>query len=238
MVKLLDTAPPLLHRRQVKSLGVILKKVSYAPRGNTSEKPPGPFTDVYSCAACFYAALTGFLPRRRWSGWTTTSWSRSPSAGWTSRSIWTRLFLKAWRSAGGPLSERGGISERHRVPAGGGGATGKRALTSRAHEEKLNPVLIGGVAATVSGTWNWHRYRQELSGSGGKAAGTPSRSPGPHGDHRREKVQQLCRTGPVGQSLTNEEHSRSGKDDQPHPGSFWIGTGIHRFVAFVPTHQF
>ena len=45
-----------------KSLDVILK-VGYAPKEQYIRRSrQGPYTDVYSCAACFYAALTGYLP--------------------------------------------------------------------------------------------------------------------------------------------------------------------------------
>ena len=45
-----------------KSLDVILK-VGYAPKEQYIRRSrQGPYTDVYSCAACFYASLTGFLP--------------------------------------------------------------------------------------------------------------------------------------------------------------------------------
>lgn len=45
-----------------KSLDVVLKP-GYAPREQyTRRGRQGPFTDVYSVAACFYASLSGFLP--------------------------------------------------------------------------------------------------------------------------------------------------------------------------------
>ena len=45
-----------------KSLDVVLK-VGYAPKEQYIRRSrQGPYTDVYSCAACLYAAITGFLP--------------------------------------------------------------------------------------------------------------------------------------------------------------------------------
>ena len=59
MVKLLDFGSARYSiGDKSKSLDVILK-VGYAPNRRSRQ---GPFTDVYSCAACFYAAITGFLP--------------------------------------------------------------------------------------------------------------------------------------------------------------------------------
>ena len=63
MVKLLDFGSARYSiGDKSKSLDVILK-VGYAPKEQYIRRSrQGPFTDVYSCAACFYAAITGFLP--------------------------------------------------------------------------------------------------------------------------------------------------------------------------------
>ncbi len=63
MVKLLDFGSARYSiGDKSKSLDVILK-VGYAPKEQYIRRSrQGPYTDVYSCAACFYAAITGFLP--------------------------------------------------------------------------------------------------------------------------------------------------------------------------------
>ena len=63
MVKLLDFGSARYSiGDKSKSLDVILK-IGYAPKEQYIRRSrQGPFTDVYSCAACFYAAITGFLP--------------------------------------------------------------------------------------------------------------------------------------------------------------------------------
>ena len=62
MVKLLDFGSARYSiGDKSKSLDVILK-VGYAPKEQYIRRSrQGPFTDVYSCAACFYAAITGRL---------------------------------------------------------------------------------------------------------------------------------------------------------------------------------
>lgn len=41
----------------------MILKVGYAPKEQCIRRGrQGPYTDVHACAACFYAALTSFLP--------------------------------------------------------------------------------------------------------------------------------------------------------------------------------
>ena len=63
MVKLLDFGSARYSiGDKSKSLDVILKG-GYAPKEQYIRRSrQGPYTDVYSCAACFYAAITGYLP--------------------------------------------------------------------------------------------------------------------------------------------------------------------------------
>ena len=63
MVKLLDFGSARYSiGDKSKSLDVILK-VGYAPKEQYIRRSRrGPYIDVYSCAACFYAAITGYLP--------------------------------------------------------------------------------------------------------------------------------------------------------------------------------
>ena len=63
MVKLLDFGSARYSiGDKSKSLDVILK-VGYAPKEQYIRRGrQGPYTDVYSCAACLYAAITGYLP--------------------------------------------------------------------------------------------------------------------------------------------------------------------------------
>lgn len=61
-VKLIDFGSARYGARGGRELDVLLK-AGYAPMEQYSgDKEQGPYTDVYSLAACFYAAITGYLP--------------------------------------------------------------------------------------------------------------------------------------------------------------------------------
>ena len=75
-----------------KSLDVILK-VGYAPKEQYIRRSrQGPYTDVYSCAACFYAAITGFLPPESLERLDRDELVPISQTGIEIRSIWTRPF--------------------------------------------------------------------------------------------------------------------------------------------------
>ena len=128
MVKLLDFGSARYSiGDKSKSLDVILK-VGYAPKEQYIRRSrQGPFTDVYSCAACFYAAITGFLPpeslerldQRR-------AGPHLPGGHRNSRVPGQGDFEGPGGPAGGSFPVCGGIPGGHRAPAGGGGARPRR----------------------------------------------------------------------------------------------------------------
>ncbi len=72
-----------------KSLDVILK-VGYAPKEQYIRRGrQGPYTDVYSCAACLYAAITGYLPPESLERLDHDTWCRLPRPGWRFPCIWS-----------------------------------------------------------------------------------------------------------------------------------------------------
>ena len=96
-----------------KSLDVILK-VGYAPKEQYIRRGrQGPYTDVYSCAACFYAALTGFLPPESLERLDHDELVPVSQAGIDIPEWLDRAFKGPGRPARGPLPERGGVSGRH-----------------------------------------------------------------------------------------------------------------------------
>ena len=80
------------HRRQEQEPG---RHFEGGLHSQGAVHPPGrqgPYTDVYSCAACFYAALTGYLPPESLDRLEDDPLVPVSRAGWRSPTIWTRPF--------------------------------------------------------------------------------------------------------------------------------------------------
>ena len=133
-----------------KSLDVILK-VGYAPKEQYIRRGrQGPFTDVYSCAACFYAALTGYLPPESLERLDQDTLVPVSQAGvdipeWLDKAILKGLAVQPedrFQSAAEFLDaiENQLVVD---VPAAGQTAPAQPA------KKKLNPLIIGGVAAAI-----------------------------------------------------------------------------------------
>ena len=133
-----------------KSLDVILK-VGYAPKEQYIRRSrQGPFTDVYSCAACFYAALTGFLPPEALERLDHDELVPVSQCGVDIPEYLDKAILKGlavqpedrFQSAEEFLEA---IESRQVVEVPQAGA----AQPAAPAKKKLNPVLIGGAAAAV-----------------------------------------------------------------------------------------
>ena len=133
-----------------KSLDVILK-VGYAPKEQYIRRGrQGPYTDVYSCAACFYAALTGFLPPESLERLDHDELVPVSQAGvdipeWLDKAILKGLAVQPedrFQSAAEFLDaiENQLVVD---VPAAGQTAPAQPA------KKKLSPLVIGGVAAAI-----------------------------------------------------------------------------------------
>ena len=177
MVKLLDFGSARYSiGDKSKSLDVILK-VGYAPKEQYIRRSrQGPFTDVYSCAACFYAALTGFLPPEALERLDHDELVPVSQCGVDIPEYLDKAILKGlavqpedrFQSAEEFLNaiESQQVVE---VPQAGSAQPGAPA------KKKLSPVLIGGVAAAVllvAGigflAGRGGNPSQETSGSGGE----------------------------------------------------------------------
>lgn len=132
-----------------KSLDVILK-VGYAPKEQYIRRGrQGPFTDVYSCAACFYAALTGYLPPESLERLDHDELVPVSQAGvdipeWLDKAILKGLAVQPedrFQSAAEFLDaiENQLVVD---VPVSGQGAPVQPA-------KKLSPLVIGGIAAAI-----------------------------------------------------------------------------------------
>ena len=153
MVKLLDFGSARYSiGDKSKSLDVILK-VGYAPKEQYIRRSrQGPFTDVYSCAACFYAAITGFLPPESLERLDSDTLVPISQTGIEIPEYLDKAILKGlavqpedrFQSAAEFLEaiERQQVVE---VPAPGGAAT----PASPPEKKKAKPALIAGIAALV-----------------------------------------------------------------------------------------
>ena len=134
-----------------KSLDVILK-VGYAPKEQYIRRSrQGPFTDVYSCAACFYAAITGYLPpesleRLEHDDLVPISQYGIEIPEYLDKAILKGLAVQPedrFQSAAEFLEaiESQQVVE---VPASGGAAA-----PAQTEKKKIKPALIAGIAAAV-----------------------------------------------------------------------------------------
>ena len=152
MVKLLDFGSARYSiGDKSKSLDVILK-VGYAPKEQYIRRSrQGPYTDVYSCAACFYAALTGFLPPEALERLDRDELVPVSQCGVDIPEYLDKAILKGlavqpedrFQSAEEFLNA---IESQQVVEVPQAGA----AQPAAPAKKKLNPVLIGGVAAAVA----------------------------------------------------------------------------------------
>ena len=153
MVKLLDFGSARYSiGDKSKSLDVILK-VGYAPKEQYIRRSrQGPFTDVYSCAACFYAAITGFLPPESLERLDSDTLVPISQTGIEIPEYLDKAILKGlavqpedrFQSAAEFLEaiESQRVVE---VPAPGGAAT----PAPTPEKKKVKPALIAGIAALV-----------------------------------------------------------------------------------------
>ena len=151
MVKLLDFGSARYSiGDKSKSLDVILK-VGYAPKEQYIRRSrQGPFTDVYSCAACFYAALTGFLPPESLERLDNDTLVPVSQCGIDIPEYLDKAILKGlavqpedrFQSAAEFLDaiEQQQVVE---VPVSG------KAAPAPPEKKKVKPALIGGIAAAV-----------------------------------------------------------------------------------------
>lgn len=162
-----------------KSLDVILK-VGYAPKEQYIRRGrQGPYTDVYSCAACFYAALTGFLPPESLERLDHDELVPVSQAGvdipeWLDKAILKGLAVQPedrFQSAAEFLDaiENQLVVD---VPAAGQTAPAQPA------KKKLNPLVIGGIAAAIVVAVG---LGVVLGGRGGGGTSADSSAPGTGG---------------------------------------------------------
>ena len=152
MVKLLDFGSARYSiGDKSKSLDVILK-VGYAPKEQYIRRSrQGPYTDVYSCAACFYAALTGFLPPEALERLDHDELVPVSQAGvdipeYLDKAILKGLAVQPEDRFQNAQEFLDAIETQQVVEVPRAGTAQPAAPTKK----KLNPIVIGGVAAAVA----------------------------------------------------------------------------------------
>ena len=131
-----------------KSLDVILK-VGYAPKEQYIRRGrQGPFTDVYSCAACFYAALTGYLPpesleRLDQDTLVPVSQVLPEIPEWLDKAILKGLAVQPEDRFQSAAEFLDAIENQLVVDVPAAGAPVQPA------KKKLNPLMLGGIAAAI-----------------------------------------------------------------------------------------
>ena len=159
-----------------KSLDVILK-VGYAPKEQyTRRGRQGPFTDVYSCAACFYAALTGYLPpesldRLENDTLTPVSQILPEIPEWLDKAILKGLAVQPEDRFQSAAEFLDAIENQLVVDVPAAGAPAQPA------KKKSSPLIIGGIAAALVVAVGLGTV---LGGRGGGTSPAPSGS-GPNG---------------------------------------------------------
>ncbi len=131
-----------------KSLDVILK-VGYAPKEQYIRRGrQGPYTDVYSCAACFYAALTGYLPPESLERLDHDELVPVSQAGvavpeWLDKAILKGLAVQPEDRFQSAAEFLDAIENQLVVDVPAAGAPAQPA------KKKLNPLMLGGIAAAI-----------------------------------------------------------------------------------------
>ena len=131
-----------------KSLDVILK-VGYAPKEQYIRRGrQGPYTDVYSCAACFYAALTGYLPPESLERLDHDELVPVSQAGlevpeWLDKAILKGLAVQPEDRFQSAAEFLDAIENQLVVDVPTVGAPAQPA------KKKLNPLMLGGIAAAI-----------------------------------------------------------------------------------------
>ena len=133
-----------------KSLDVILK-VGYAPKEQYIRRGrQGPYTDVYSCAACFYAALTGYLPPESLERLDHDELVPVSRAGvevpeWLDKAILKGLAVQPEDRFQSAAEFLDAIENQLVVDVPAAGQT----APAQPVKKKFNPLVIGGIAAAI-----------------------------------------------------------------------------------------